>query len=451
MKIARNRVKVLLYAAFISLATISIHAWNLKDAAAPYKGQKIVIALPTWKNGVEAAAKDFTAQTGISVEVVVLPFDDLYEKALMDAKLGTGNYDVVAVESTWTGAFYGGGAIYPSETFFKNAKLADPSYDNSDFMNLNRYAIWNGKQYGFGFYASSHLLFYRDDLFSNPSYKQQFKAKYGYELKAPEDWGQYRDIAEFFNTVDWKTPSGEKGSGIVIMAKRGPDAWTLFLDRFAGMMKLEQNKTLNLIDNNYNVTFNNEVGYQAMQAFIDAVKFAGKGALQVDHSESRRIFMQGDAAMVEQWHTFVQPVNDPKQSKVAGKVKIAFIPGKRPCIGGWGLGISNASKHKEAAFLFAQFISNKENDLRIYLSDGKFPGRKSTLSTPEFSKIFSGDLSVLSESIENASFTPNLPETSVLRVPFELECSKALSGDEDAKSAVIAIDRAWQNILKKYK
>jgi len=75
---------VLLYAAFYSLATISIHAWNLKDAAPPYKGQKIVIALPTWKNGVEAAAKDFTAQTPDFSKVVVLPFDDLNEKALMD-------------------------------------------------------------------------------------------------------------------------------------------------------------------------------------------------------------------------------------------------------------------------------------------------------------------------------------------------------------------------------
>jgi len=55
-------------------------------------------------------------------------------------------------------AFYGGGAIYPSETFYKNAKLADPSYDNSDFMNLKRYAIWNGKNMALGFYASSHLL-----------------------------------------------------------------------------------------------------------------------------------------------------------------------------------------------------------------------------------------------------------------------------------------------------
>jgi len=436
---------------FLCVPLLTAGSWDLKTASEPYRGQKISVVLPTWKTGVEAVAKEFTSQTGISVEVSILPFDDLYEKALMDAKLGTGNYDVVAVESTWTGAFYGSGAIYPAENYFKNNRLADPSYDNQDFMNLNRYAMYKGKQFGFGFYASSHLLFYRDDLFGNADYKRQFKNKYGYELKPPETWDQFKDIAEFFNTVNWKTPNGEKGAGLVIMAKRGPDNWTMFLDRFAGMMNLEQKKSIDLIDGSYDVTFNNETGYRAMQAYVDALKFAPKGALQVDHSESRRLFMAGNAAMVEQWHTFVQPVNDPTQSKVAGKVKIGFIPGKRPCIGGWGLGISNASKHKEAAFLFAQFISNKENDLRIYLSAGKFPGRKSTLNSKEFASIYSGDLSVLSESIENASYTPNLAETSMLRQPFELECSAALANEKDAKTTVIAISKAWQDILKKYK
>lgn len=432
-----------------SAQALAAETWSLRKAAEPYRGQKIHIVLPTWKNAVEAIAKDFTDQTGIQVQVSILPFNDLYEKALLDARLGTGTYDIVAVESTWTGAFYGSGAIVPADTFFKDKALADPSYDNGDIMNLRRYAMWKGRQYGLGFYASSHLLFYREDLFNDPNYQKQFKAKYGYALKPPETWQAYEDVAEFFNTVNWKTPSGEKGAGLVIMAKRGPDLWTLFLDRFAGMMNLEKRKDVDLLDGDNNPTFDNEIGYKALQTYAGALKYAPKGALQVDHSESRRLFMEGSAAMVEQWHTFVQPVNDPAQSKVAGKVRITFIPGKRPCIGGWGLGISKASKHKEAAFLFAQFVSNKGNDLRAYLMDGKFPGRKSTLSTKEFNKIYPYDPSVLIESIENASYTPQVPETTTLRDAFEIESSKVLAGEKDAKSAVEAIVKSWREILKK--
>ena len=256
-------------------------------------------------------------------------------------------------------------------------------------------------------------------------------------------------MAEFFNTVDWKTPTGEKGAGLVISAKRGPDLWTLFLDRFAGITKAETGKDVDLLDDNNNPTFNNEIGYRAMQAYADALKYAPKGALAVDQTEVWRLFMSGAAAMAEQWHTFIRPVNDPTQSKVAGKVRIAMIPGRRPCIGGWALGISKASKHKEAAFLFAQFLSNKENMLKAYLMDGKFPGRKSTLRTNEFNKIYPYNPDVLVESIESASYTPQVPETAALRDAFEGESSKVLAGNADAKSAVEAIVQAWKVILKK--
>jgi len=425
--------------------------WSLGAAAQPYRGQAIQVVLPTWKNAFETIGKDFTAQTGINVTVTLLPFDDLYEKVLLDAKTGVGTYDVVAVESTWTGSFYGGGATVDVEPFFKSQALADPSYANGDFMNLRRYAIWNGKQYGLGMYASSHLLYYRADLFEAPAYQAQFKAKYGAALQPPQTWDQYKNVAEFFNTVDWKTPSGEKGHGVIIIGKRGPDYWTLFLDRFSGMMNLEQKQRVDLIDGQHNVTFDNDTGVRAMQAYADDLHYAPAGALEVDQSAAWASFMAGNAAMVEQWHTMLQHVTNPAQSKVAGKVKVAFEPGRRPCIGGWGLGISAASKHKEAAFLFAQYATNKENDLRAFLIDGKFPGRKSTLETPDMAKVYPGDRSVLWGSIEAASYTPQLPEVSALREPFERETAKVLVGQENAKSAVTAIAAAWRDILKKYK
>ncbi|HXX38130.1 MAG TPA: extracellular solute-binding protein [bacterium] len=430
---------------------VAASPWSLGAAAQAYRGQAIHIVLPTWKNAFETIGKDFTAQTGIGVTVTLLPFDDLFEKGLLDAKTGVGTYDLLAVESTWTGSFYGGGATVDLEPFFRNTALADPSYDNADFMNLRRYAIWNGRQYGFGMYASSHLLYYRTDLFENPTYQAQFKAKYGSPLQPPQNWDQYKNVAEFFNTVGWKTPSGDKGHGIIIIGKRGPDYWTLFLDRFAGITNLERKQQVDLIDAQHNVTFDNDIGVRAMQAYADALQYAPAGALEVDQTGAWAAFMAGNAAMVEQWHTLLQHVTDPAQSKVAGKVKVAFEPGRRPCIGGWGLGVSAASKHKEAAFLFAQYATNRQNDLRAFVIDGKFPGRKSTLQTPELAKIYPGDRSVLWQSIESASYTPNLPEYGALRDSFEQETAKVLAGQEGARNAVTAIANAWRDTLKKYK
>ena len=430
---------------------LAANRWTLAAAGQPYRGQQIQIVLPTWKNAFETIGKDFTAQTGIGVTVTLLPFDDLFEKGLLDAKTGVGTYDLLAVESTWTGAFYTGRATLDLAPYFANPALADPAYDNSDVMNLRRYALWGSKQYGFGMYASSHLLYYRTDLFGDPAHQAQFKAKYGYALQPPQTWEQYRDAAEFFNTVGWKTPSGQNGHGVIIIGKRGPDYWTLFLDRFAGRMMLEQKQKVDLISANYDVTFDNDTGVRAMQDYADALRWAPPGALEVDQTPAWALFMAGNAAMVEQWHTLLQHEVNPAQSQVAGKVKVTYEPGRRPCIGGWGLGVSSASKHKEAAFLFGQYVTNKQNDLRAFVIDGKFPGRKSTLQTPELAKIYPGDRSVLWNSIDNASYTPNLPDYGGLRAPFEEETAKVLVGQQTAKNAVTAIAAAWREALKPYK
>ena len=132
--------------------------------------------LPTWKNAIETIGKDFTGQTGIQVEASILPFDDLYEKALLDARLGT-ERDLISVESTWTGAFYGSGAIVPADTFFGDKALADPNYDNGDIMNSPSLCPVEGPaDTGSASMPLATCCIYRDNLFSDPDYQKQFQA-----------------------------------------------------------------------------------------------------------------------------------------------------------------------------------------------------------------------------------------------------------------------------------
>ena len=425
--------------------------WSLEKAAAPYRGQKINILVPTWVKSTQAAAKDFFDLTGIEVEVIQLPYSDHYEKTLLDARMGTGSYDINCMQYTWV-VFHTAGLLADINQFLNDKNLVDPNYDGGDFVGLEHYAMHQGKQYALGFTATALSLYYRADLFEDPNNMRLFRSKYGYDLKPPQTWEQFLQIAQFFNDdVDWKSPNGERGHGLITWAKRGPDQWYQFLNRFAGMVYLEQGKKLDMIDDGYNVTFNNEFGVRALQNFKDGIKFAPAGALEVDYTVSRQLFQAGRAAMVEQWHSFLQPINDPTKSQVAGKVKVASLPGNRPCIGGWSLGILKSSKHKEAAFLFAQYLSNRENDMRSFVMDGKFPGRRANIDSAEMRKIYSGDLSPLSGGIANASTNPRIPETIQLAQLFDVECAYALTGQKDPKSAIQAITDQWNAVLKKYK
>lgn len=60
---------------------------------------------------------------------------------------------------------------------------------------------------------------YRKDLFEDPREMEALRAKYGYELSAPENWRQYRDIAEFF------TRPGKGFYGTLIQGKKHMALW----------------------------------------------------------------------------------------------------------------------------------------------------------------------------------------------------------------------------------
>ena len=44
---------------------------------------------------------------------------------------------------------------------------------------------------------------YRKDVIDNPEYQAKYKAETGKELRVPQTWKEYAEIASFFNGWDW--------------------------------------------------------------------------------------------------------------------------------------------------------------------------------------------------------------------------------------------------------
>ena len=42
-----------------------------------------------------------------------------------------------------------------------------------------------------------HLLYYRKDIFEDPANKEEFKAKYGYDLGPPQTWKAFGEVCQF--------------------------------------------------------------------------------------------------------------------------------------------------------------------------------------------------------------------------------------------------------------
>ena len=91
------------------------------------------------------------------MDVVELPYSNLFEKLLLDLSSKTGAYDVIMMDDPW----------FPR--LVENGKLAELPQPDSDFiqstLDVCRHPFKTGKFYAIPYVGNSQLFFYRKDLF----------------------------------------------------------------------------------------------------------------------------------------------------------------------------------------------------------------------------------------------------------------------------------------------
>ena len=129
--------------------------------------------------------------------------------------------------------------------------------------------------------------------------------------------------------------------------------------------------------------FNNEAGVQSLQLIVDMIhtdKVMPPSVPSWDYDQINAAFPQGQVAMVINWPYMLGLVNDPAQSQVVGKVKIALAPkGVTYGVpaGGWKWLIAKDSQHKAEALEFITYMTSA--DFQLYMTEtyNQLPTRNS--------------------------------------------------------------------------
>ncbi|MEA2859308.1 MAG: multiple sugar transport system substrate-binding protein, partial [Methylobacteriaceae bacterium] len=113
-------------------------------------------------------------------------------------------------------------------------------------------------------------------------------------------------------------------------------------------------------------------------------KDAPPGVAGFNWMESMAAFTQGRAAMWIDGVGWAPPLEDPNASRVVGKVGYAVLPkgpkGAYSPTFGDGIGVVDASKNKEAAYLYCQWAISKAMGARLLQIGGGVPFRNSILN-----------------------------------------------------------------------
>ena len=371
-------------------------------ASADFKGKAVVVAVGSFMSSGIAMFKDqWEARTGVRIQIVEIPFGDLYQRLFTAFTSGAHQFDVAIYASNWIPEFAQAGHIISLESYY-------PQKDNWSTVlpSVQKIMYSQGKRYTVPLDGDIIFGYYRTDALDNPDHKKRFQAKYSYPLAAPVTWTQYRDIAAFFTGWDW-SGSGKPGFGVLEAQKPKDVGPYIFISRAATYAANPTVKGSLFFDPD---TMEPQVGnpgwVQALKDWIEIRKFGPPEMATYGGGEMRGNFVAGDYALGIDWADVGIMAQDESSSVIKGKLGYFVLPGPTRVWnlktkswqtfeapqqapfqgwGGWHGSIAKASKAPEAAWDFLNFIDSTPNAFAAVSTPGtaRNPYRVDHFSSPE--------------------------------------------------------------------
>ena len=423
------------------------------QAAKKYAGTTLTI---TWEAGLQAhdpinfSGPKWEELTGIKVEVVEIPINELFTKTTAEHRARTGAYDLLNVVPAWMPDLVAAGALEPLDDMVDKHGFRDELQDIAPTYRDNQ-MTYDGTIYGFPDDGDVLLMYYRKDLFGDAGNQAAFKKQYGYDLAPPTDWKQFYEISQFFTEK-----MGPKGHGSALIHSPGLVHF-LFEERFRGAGgRFFDAKSMKS-------TINSDVGVAVLEDMVKQLDNMPPGAAGWGPIEVLNAWLAGDLAMQIWWPppgrwsagygTELEALSWLPKSKVAGKVGYAPTPGGRPQLAaGFSLCVSSNSKNKEAAYLFAQWMNSKDTSLqRVMLPYAlRDPFRTSHFESAEYRGLWpsAGEyLDTLQQGAVSGLLDLSIIDTFAYEESLTRALTEALAGG-DARKALDRAAEEWDELTE---
>ena len=451
-------------------------AW-FAEAAAPFRGMEISVVsetLTTHEYESEVLTRAFEEITGIRVTHDLIQEGDVIEKLQTQMQSGQNIYDAYVNDSDLIGTHSRYGYVVPLSDFMagEGASVTSPTLDLEDFIGLSFTTGPDGKVYQLPDQQFANLYWFRADWFEREDLKAQFQEIYGYELGVPLNWSAYEDIAEFF-TEHVGEIDGEPVYGHMDYGKKDPSLGWRFTDAWfsmagAGDVGIPNGVPVDewgiRVDGcrpvGSSVTrggaANGPAAVYALTRYMDWLqRFAPPEASGMTFSEAGPVPAQGHIAQQIFWYTtFTADMIQPGLAVVNedGSPRWRMAPSPRgpywedgmklgyQDTGAWTFLSSTPLERRQAAWLYAQFVTSKTVSLRKTMV-GLTPIRESDLNSPEMEEMAPrlGGLVEFYRSPDRVRWTPtgtNVPDYPRLAQLWWPNVAAAVNGDVTPQEAL---------------
>ncbi len=434
-------------------------------------------------------AKAFTEITGIKVNHDLIQEGDVVEKLQTQMQSGKNIYDGWISDSDLIGTHYRYGQIVPLTDFMagEGKEFTSPTLDLKDFIGTRFTTAPDGKLYQLPDQQFANLYWFRADWFDRADLKKKFKDKYGYELGVPVNWSAYEDIANFF-TNDVKEIDGVKVYGHMDYGKKDPSLGWRFTDAWLSMAGTADKGIPNgLPVDEWGIRVgddkctpvgasmsrggatNSPAAVYALTKYIDWMKkYAPPQAIGMTFSEAGPVPAQGNVAQQIFWYTaFTSSMNKPGLAVVNkdGTPKWRMAPSPHgpywkdgmqngyQDVGSWTFFKSTPLQRRQAAWLYAQFVTAKTVSLKKTLV-GLTPIRESDIQSKAMTDMAPklGGFVEFYRSPARVAWTPtgtNVPDYPKLAQLWWKNVATAVTGEQTPQGAMDNLAKEMDGVMSR--
>ena len=391
-------------------------------------GKTLNVLFPQTHAGAsEILKKEFEAASGATVNVTLVPYEDLQQKATLDVQSGAGSFDVFDSWYVTIGALASSGVISPLDDL-----LAKPEVDEADFIKsiYDPYSLHDGKRYGIPFDGDTEVLFYNKEILDRNG------------VQPPKTWDEYAAAVK-------KITDAEKSQGVygaAVMAQKAPIILvSTFANRLAGFGG-------SFLNDKGEPTLNTPEAIGAAEALMDVTPYALPTPAETAFDQALNAFLGGKVAFIEFWTDLGVMAEDPSKSKIQGKWGVVGLPTGGTATkslaaldAGFCMNISETAKNRALAEEFVIFATSKETNLKLITTTGSGidPNRKSTLNSDKY-KTFAPEVQgAATASLEGALAWPTTPQSPVLMQSLSDALSQMIANNGSPKDTMAKVNDEW--------
>lgn len=280
--------------------------------------------------------KNFEDQTGIRAEVTLESHNTLYESIRRGYKDAA--YDVYMYDLPWL-------PLLAADGILKEISPQLQTIGEDAFLpgSLADFGKFGDGYYGIPLMYAPQVLYYRKSLFEDPVLKEKYEKLNGTALCPPRTFTEYNAVAKFFTEETDEIPYG------ISVAAAYPEC--LAPELYMRMRAYHSD----VIDADGNVVIQNADALKAYGNLLNSVQYAKPDYMQATDVSVAADFIRGETAMLISYPGYLTELSELHKNNLIGSIGCSHIPGKRPLLGGWSLGISSQTAATAEAFAFLEW------------------------------------------------------------------------------------------------